>query len=208
VAYSTVLDVGYMALAMSFGAYGAYIALAYIFAHAVVKPTLFLSAGWVVKDAGTSNLEGLKGAFKGSPALMIAFLTGAAAVVGIPPTLLFQAKFALYQVTLYVTKVPQVFWRLGFYQPLTLIVMLLGSALALSGILKAVYVTYLTPGKAMSIAPTYLKIVVLSFAVGIVAFGIGYIYVSNYLIWPAWTSLVQGRLQYVMKMALLMGGGK
>ena len=206
IAYSTILDVGYMAIALTFGTYGVYIALAYIFAHALVKPTLFLSAGWVTKSAGSSSLDKLKGAFKGSPALMASFLVGAAAVVGIPPTILFQAKLSLYQVVLFVTRFPQYRLLYGFYQPLTLIVMLLGSALALAGFLKAIYATYLTPGKPISGAPTYLKIVVLSLATAVIALGIAYAYVSGYLIEPAYSSLTpQHRIYYLLK-AITLGG--
>ena len=206
IAYSTVLDVGYMALALTFGSYGIYVALAYIFAHAVVKPTLFLSAGWISREAGSSSLSKLKGAFKGSPALMTAFITGAAAVVGIPPTVLFQAKLSLYEVVLYVTKLPQFKWLYGFYQPLTLIVMLLGSGLALAGFLRAIYVAYLTPGKPVRRSPTYLKVLVVSFAVAIIVIGLLYNYVSGYLLEPAWRSITDYRISYLIN-TLRVGGG-
>jgi len=206
IAYSTILDVGYMAVALTFGVYGVYIALAYIFAHALVKPTLFLSAGWVSRRAGSSSLERLKGAFKGSPVLMTSFLIGAAAVVGIPPTILFQAKLSLYQAVLFVTKLPQYRLLYGFYQPLTLIVMLLGSALALAGFLRAIYTTYLTPGRGVSPAPTYLRVVVLSLATAVIALGIAYAYISGYLIQPASNSLISSRRIYYLLKAIALGG--
>lgn len=201
IAYSTILDVGYMAVALSLGPTGIYIALGYILAHAIVKPTLFLSAGWVSRSLGTSNINEVKGAFRNNPAIFAGFLIGAAAVVGIPPTILFQAKFQLYGNVLYLGT-----WQFSPQSAFILLIMLLGSALSLAGFLRVIYPTYLLPGKSASPAPTYLKILVLLFAIGVLASGVAYWLISNHIIYPAGESLIGGRNAYIESVLNLWGG--
>jgi formate hydrogenlyase subunit 3/multisubunit Na+/H+ antiporter MnhD subunit len=53
--------------------------------HALFKSLLFLAAGAVYRATGTRNLEALGGLARRMPLTWLAFLVGAAAIVGLPP---------------------------------------------------------------------------------------------------------------------------
>jgi multicomponent Na+:H+ antiporter subunit D len=60
ISYTVVMDSGYMAMALPCGPAGLNVALAYILAHSIVKPLLFLIAGWVKGAYGTDLFDRFK----------------------------------------------------------------------------------------------------------------------------------------------------
>lgn len=202
ISYSVVLDLGYMSLALSLGAEGVVVVLAYVLAHAVVKPALFISGGWVIHASKKSLLKDLKGVFRSDPALFFAFLIASVAVVGIPPTILFQTKFRLYELVL-----AEVFGGWSIYHAFTLIVMLLGSLLALGGFIKIIQTTYLTPGESIPKAPKYVRTLVLVFGIATIVLGILYPLLEDNIIQRAANSFLSGRVEYVNETINFLAGG-
>ena len=69
----------------------------YLIHHIVVKTSLFLSAGAVETATGRGSLKELGGLRHGNPLLAAAFLIGALALAGVPPSSGFFAKLILIQ---------------------------------------------------------------------------------------------------------------
>ncbi|MDI6901909.1 MAG: monovalent cation/H+ antiporter subunit D family protein [Anaerosomatales bacterium] len=93
-AYSTISNVGYimmgLGLASSYGLIGATV---HVFNHALIKATLFLSAGAMIYRTGYRTLHDLRGVGKAMPITTIALSIGAISIVGIPPTAGFLCKW-------------------------------------------------------------------------------------------------------------------
>lgn len=93
-AYSTVSNIGYIALGIGLGSvYGLLGGIIHILNHAIMKVTLFLSAGAIIHQTGSRKLSELKGIGKRMPLTMAAMVIGALSIVGIPPTNGFIAKW-------------------------------------------------------------------------------------------------------------------
>jgi len=107
-AYSTVENVGIIALGLGIGLLGASShapvvavlgfsgALLHVVNHALFKGLLFLGAGAVAHATGTRNLDLLGGLSKRMPWLAGAFTVGAVAIVGLPPLNGFASEFLIY----------------------------------------------------------------------------------------------------------------
>lgn len=65
--------------------------------HALFKSLLFLAAGAVYRATGTRHLEALGGLSRGMPLTWLAFLVGAAAIVGLPPFNGFVSEWLVFQ---------------------------------------------------------------------------------------------------------------
>jgi multicomponent Na+:H+ antiporter subunit D len=191
VSYSVILDAGYIAIALSLGATGVYIALSYIIAHAVVKPLLFITMGYATHHRGTTLLDNLNGVFRSNPVLQLGFLTGVAAVVGIPPTILFQAKLQLYMEAL------QAFGSLNIYVWAALATMVLGSALALAGFTRLLYPVLFMTGEPVPRPRGYTGVLIIVLTVTVLLLGIVYLLIYNQLIVPAGSSVITHRIDYV-----------
>lgn len=199
VAYSVVLDVGYMAIALSLGPAGVPVVISYIIAHMIVKPLLFLSAGWARESAGSDSLERLRGALRGSRALQAGFITGASAVVGIPPTILFVAKLQAYVAALGQVGESPIYAG-------ALVAMFIGSALALASFLKAISVIILSPpAERPRRAPRALEIYVVALTALVIALGLLYPSLLEGLIRGASDALVSGRDAYIGKVLQMIG---
>ncbi|MEL9908011.1 MAG: proton-conducting transporter membrane subunit [Desulfurococcus sp.] len=198
ISYSVILDTGYIAIAASLGPSGVPVVLAYVVAHAVVKPLLFITGGWAVINRGNDKLISLQGVFRGSRIMQLGFVTGAVAVIGIPPTVLFSAKLELYI---------NLFNAMGADPSLilSLIVSLLGSGLALAGFIKAVSVTVLSYSDNVVRPRGVVEAYVLVFTIIVIALGVAYSIVAQGFIEPASQSLIYGRLNYVMKALSAIG---
>jgi hydrogenase-4 component B len=97
VAYSSVENLGIVALALGLGLLGrshglpllALLgfagALLHVLNHGVMKSLLFLLAGDVVRAAGTGTLDRMGGLARRMPRTAVAFLVGAVAISGLPP---------------------------------------------------------------------------------------------------------------------------
>jgi NADH-quinone oxidoreductase subunit L len=93
-AYSTVSQLGYMALALGAGAWGA--ALFHLTTHAFFKATLFLAAGSLIHALhGEQDIRKMGGLGSHLPMTGIAFGIGALALAGIPPLSGFFSKDAI-----------------------------------------------------------------------------------------------------------------
>jgi NADH:ubiquinone oxidoreductase subunit 5 (subunit L)/multisubunit Na+/H+ antiporter MnhA subunit len=107
-AYSSVENVGIIALGLGVGLTGLHAAspaiaifgfagaLLHLLNHAINKGLLFLGAGAVARAAGTREIERLGGLGSRMPATSASFLTGAAAISGLPPLNGFAGEFLIY----------------------------------------------------------------------------------------------------------------
>jgi formate hydrogenlyase subunit 3/multisubunit Na+/H+ antiporter MnhD subunit len=107
-AYSSVENVGIVALALGLGlvgletrspvlavlAFGG--ALLHTLNHAVFKGLLFLAAGAVARGTGTGRIDALGGLLARMPRTGLAFLTGAVAIAGLPPLNGFVSELLVY----------------------------------------------------------------------------------------------------------------
>jgi formate hydrogenlyase subunit 3/multisubunit Na+/H+ antiporter MnhD subunit len=96
-AYSSVENIGFIALGLGLGLVGASLhspwlmllglsgALWHVVNHALFKGLLFLGAGSVLHGAGTRDIDRLGGLLKRMPWTGAAFLVGAVAIAGLPP---------------------------------------------------------------------------------------------------------------------------
>lgn len=107
-AYSSVENIGIIALALGLGLLGVQHgspavatlgftgAFLHILNHALFKGLLFLGAGAVVHATGQRDLEQLGGLLKRMPWTGAAFLAGAVAICGLPPFNGFAGEFLIY----------------------------------------------------------------------------------------------------------------
>lgn len=107
-AYSSVENIGIIGLAISVAllgrslqqpvlvAFGLGGALLHVLNHALFKGLLFLSAGAVLHDAGTGDMERLGGLAQRTPVNALAFLIGSVAICALPPLNGFVSEFAIY----------------------------------------------------------------------------------------------------------------
>jgi hydrogenase-4 component B len=107
-AYSSVENIGIIGLAISVAllgrslqqpvlvAFGLGGALLHVLNHALFKGLLFLSAGAVLHDTGTGDMERLGGLAQSTPVNALAFLIGSVAICALPPLNGFVSEFAIY----------------------------------------------------------------------------------------------------------------
>lgn len=107
-AYSSVENIGIVTiglgaglLAMSFSAPAAAVlgfagALLHVLNHAIFKGLLFFCAGSVQHETGTRDIEKLGGLMKKNPLTGMCFLTGSAAICGLPPLNGFVGEWLIY----------------------------------------------------------------------------------------------------------------
>jgi formate hydrogenlyase subunit 3/multisubunit Na+/H+ antiporter MnhD subunit len=129
--YHAVSQVGYMVLGIATGnPIGVLGGLFHMLNNAIYKGGLFLCAGAIEKEAGTTELEKLGGLYRKMPFLMISNLVLALAISGVPPLNGFTSKWMVYQGVLIAG------------QPVFLILAIFGSALTLASFLKVIYSVY------------------------------------------------------------------
>ncbi|MDR2944335.1 MAG: NADH-quinone oxidoreductase subunit M [Methanosarcinales archaeon] len=97
-AYSSVSQIGYILLGLSFGTTAAIAAsVMYLVSHAISKSMLFLIAGGIIHETHTRDLRKMGGLITVLPFFSMAFLLGAMSIAGFPPMSGFISKFALFQ---------------------------------------------------------------------------------------------------------------
>ena len=129
--YHAVSQVGYMVLGIASGnPIGILGGLFHMLNNAVYKGGLFLCAGAIEKETGTTELEELGGLYSKMPFLMVVNLILALAISGVPPLSGFASKWMVYQGVL------------NAGQPVFLILAIFGSALTLASFLKVIYSVY------------------------------------------------------------------
>ena len=95
-AFSSVAQIGYMLLGVSFGTViGLQASLLHIFNHALMKTGLFLACGCILYRAGSMKLADLKGIGRKMPWTMMAFVLCGLSLIGVPLTAGFISKWYL-----------------------------------------------------------------------------------------------------------------
>ena len=130
-AFSSVAQIGYMVLGISFGTVlGVTAGIVHLFNHALMKGALFMAMGCIMYRVGSVRIEKMSGLGKLMPWTMAAFVGGGLSLIGVPATVGFISKWYLVQAAL-----EQGLW------PVAAIVMV-GSLMALVYIWKVVEVAY------------------------------------------------------------------
>jgi NADH:ubiquinone oxidoreductase subunit 5 (subunit L)/multisubunit Na+/H+ antiporter MnhA subunit len=106
--------------------------------HAIYKCALFLCAGVVEKETGTTDLDRLGGLAKMLPVTFIAFTVAALSISGIPPLNGFASKWMIYQGIIVSGEASG-----GLGWIVWLAVAMLGSALTLASFVKVLHATFL-----------------------------------------------------------------
>ncbi len=133
-AYSSVAQVGYMVLGISFATVtGLTGGLVHLFNHALMKCALFMAMGCIVLRIGSVHIRDLDGLGKRMPLTMAAFVVGGLSLIGLPLTVGFVSKWYLVQAAL-----EQDWW------PVALLVML-SSLLAVAYVWRIVEAAYFRP---------------------------------------------------------------
>ena len=95
-AYSSVGQMGYIVLGIGIANYtGMSGSIMHLFSHAIIKASLFLTAGSVIYKTNITEISGLKGMGKKMPLTMATFTIGALGMVGIPLTTGFVSEWKL-----------------------------------------------------------------------------------------------------------------
>ncbi|MBR5094355.1 MAG: hypothetical protein IK095_04605 [Oscillospiraceae bacterium] len=99
-AFHSISQIGYVLAAVGLStALGASAGLYHAMNHTLFKGLLFLAAGAVLHETGTTDLGKLGGLAKKMPHTTVLFLVGAASISGIPPFNGFASKWLIYQAT-------------------------------------------------------------------------------------------------------------
>ncbi len=163
-AYSSVAQIGYMVLGISFASVlGLTAGILHLFNHALMKGALFMSMGCVMYRVGSVRLERMHGLGRAMPWTMAAFVVGGLSLIGVPLTVGFISKWYLVQAAL-----EQGMWPVAG-------VVLLGSLLALMYVWKVVEVAYFReadPELGISEAPLSLLVPTWVLVLGNLYFGI------------------------------------
>jgi len=95
-AYSSIAQIGYMALGISlFSVTGLTAAIVHLFNHAIIKAALFMALGCIIYRTGSTNVASLAGIGRRMPWTMAAFVFGAMSLIGVPLTVGFISKWYL-----------------------------------------------------------------------------------------------------------------
>lgn len=100
-AYSSVAQVGYIVLGLSFASTtGAAAGIVHLFNHALMKGALFMVMGNIFYCIGSTRLEDMAGIAKRMPFTMAAFIGGGLSLIGVPLSVGFVSKWYLVQAAL------------------------------------------------------------------------------------------------------------
>ena len=140
-AWSSVSQVSYILFGLStLHPVGLIGALLHVVCHSLIKNTLFMGAGSIIHQTGSTRVEELEGIGKRMPIVMWCFTIASIGLVGIPPCLGFVSKWYLAQGALSMTGVPGFFSILG---PSVLLI----SALLTAGYLLPISFRGFFPGR-------------------------------------------------------------
>ena len=97
-AYSSVAQIGYMLLGLSFATVeGLSAALVHVFNHALMKGALFLAVACVVLRAGSHSIQAFAGLSQRMPITTWAFVLSGLSLIGVPLTVGFISKWYLLE---------------------------------------------------------------------------------------------------------------
>jgi multicomponent Na+:H+ antiporter subunit D len=95
-AYSSVAQIGYMVLGISFATVtGLTAGIVHIFNHALMKGGLFLAMGCIALRIGSTYIDDLRGIGRTMPLTMFAWAVGGLGLIGVPVTVGFVSKWYL-----------------------------------------------------------------------------------------------------------------
>ncbi|QOR94356.1 cation:proton antiporter [Thermosphaera chiliense] len=167
IAYSTVMNTGFLFMAVSTGTpLGLSAFIYHTIIHSIAKSNLFLSAGIFIKATRSRSLEDISGLGFKHPVASIAFATSVLTLAGIPPLPGFLSKMLLYE-------------ALFEYNIVTAVVMILASTIGLISYMKIFYMLFFgTQGrevekvsaKMMNAVLLALSVVLISFTLLLVAY--------------------------------------
>ncbi len=130
-AYSSVAQLGYMAIGIAFGTtLGLTAAITHVFNHALMKGALFLALGAVAYRIGSTRIHDMAGLAKVMPWTILAFAIGGLSLVGVPLTAGFISKWYLISAAL-----EQGWWWLA-------VIMLITSLFAVMYVWKVIEVAW------------------------------------------------------------------
>ncbi|MCS7116367.1 MAG: proton-conducting transporter membrane subunit [Nitrososphaerota archaeon] len=136
IAYSTILNIGYMMMGLGLGTFlGLKAAIYHLVSHAVTKALLFLAVGVFIHYAGSRMMIDLAGIGRRFPVTSLCFFIGAIALAGVPPLNGFIGKLYLYYALLEVGYAPFV------------IAIVVPSVVAFLAYLRMVYGIWFSPPK-------------------------------------------------------------
>lgn len=92
IAYSSIENMGIMALGFGFGGLGIFAAILHMIYNAFTKSALFLSAGTIFLKYSSTKIAQVRGTLTTLPITSIIFLAGFFAITGIPPFGIFLTK--------------------------------------------------------------------------------------------------------------------
>jgi multicomponent Na+:H+ antiporter subunit D len=93
-AYSSLAQIGYMVLGISFGSVSGLTAgIVHMFNHALMKGGLFLAMGAIALRIGSVRLEDMRGLGRRMPLTMAAWVVGGLGIIGVPLTAGFISKW-------------------------------------------------------------------------------------------------------------------
>ncbi len=155
-AYSSVAQIGYIMLGISFvSATGLIGAVVHLFNHALMKAALFLALGCVVYRIGSANIDAMAGLGRRMPLTMAAFVIGGFSLIGIPLTVGFISKWYLV-----LAAIERGWWPVA-------VLVLAGSLLAVVYVWRVVEAAYFRPAASEGevreapwalLAPTWILI--------------------------------------------------
>ena len=99
-AYSSVENMGILAVGVGLGPAGAAGALLHAVNHSLIKAALFLLAGNLLVLYGSRSTDAVRGAWRSSPATARLWLLGLLAIGGMPPFGTFISKFTIFKAAL------------------------------------------------------------------------------------------------------------
>jgi len=183
-AYSSVAQIGYMALGISFASVnGLTGSIVHLVNHGLMKGGMFLALGCMVYRTGSAQLDDLSGLGRRMPWTMAAWVVGGLGLIGVPLTVGFISKWFLVLAAL----------ERGMWPVAALL--LLGSLLALVYVWRVVEVAYFRAprgDKVITEAPASLLVPTWILIGATLVFGV----------WTSWTVDVARRAA-----ELLLGGG-
>ncbi len=200
--YHAISQVGYMVLGIGTGIP---IAIAggifHMLNHAIYKSCLFLGAGSIEKQAGTTEISKLGGLAKAMPVTFITMAIAAFAISGVPPFNGFVSKWMIY------TGIVELGGRGFSAYWIFIVVALFGSALTLASFVKVLYSAFLgqQPSALSHVreASWFIRIPLIVFAGLCVLFGVWAKFPLDRFINP----IVHGAVDTTPAGAITLGAG-
>ncbi|WP_028581931.1 proton-conducting transporter transmembrane domain-containing protein [Desulfogranum japonicum] len=94
-AYSSIENMGIIAVGVGIGGLGLYGAFIHLIHHSLIKSSLFLSAGNILLGFGTKQVRQVGGIIRHMPKTFVTFFSGFVGIAGLPPFGLFVSEFMI-----------------------------------------------------------------------------------------------------------------